>query len=93
VGLQGELAKGPVTLLRIGGKAMDQVWLAEGEIISSGSADNLCRTQAEIRLTAGGRVDDLLRSPLGNHLVLVNGHHLARLESWSREFGNFGARS
>jgi L-fucose isomerase-like protein len=93
VGLQGELANGPVTLLRIGGKALDRVWLAEGEIISSGSADNLCRTQAEIRLTAGGRVDDLLRSPLGNHLVLVNGHHLARLESWSREFGNFGARS
>jgi L-fucose isomerase-like protein len=92
VGLQGELANGPVTLLRIGGKALDQVWLAEGKIISSGSADNLCRTQAEIRLTAGGRVDDLLRSPLGNHLVLVNGHHLRRLESWRREFGNFGAR-
>jgi L-fucose isomerase-like protein len=87
VGIQGELANGPVTLLRIGGKAMDQVWLAEGEIIASGSADNLCRTQAEIRLTSGGSVDDLLRSPLGNHLVLVNGHHRQRLDSWCREFG------
>jgi L-fucose isomerase-like protein len=82
VGIQGVLAAGPVTLLRIGGRQMDRVWLAEGEILGSGKADNLCRTQAEIRLTGGGRVADLLRAPLGNHLVLSFGHHLERLQSW-----------
>jgi L-fucose isomerase-like protein len=82
VGIQGTLPAGPVTLLRIGGKAMDRLWIAEGEILRSGNAENLCRTQAEIRLTRGGTVTDLLRAPLGNHLVVVLGHHLDRLQGW-----------
>jgi L-fucose isomerase-like protein len=82
VGIQGKLPKGPVTLLRIGGQKLDRVWLAEGEILRSGTAENLCRTQAEIRLSSGGNVVDLLRTPLGNHLVLVPGHHIERLQSW-----------
>ena len=82
VGIQGVLPAGPVTLLRIGGKSLEYLWLAEGELLRSGDADNLCRTQAEVQLTRGGEVTDLLRAPLGNHLVLVPGHHLDRLQSW-----------
>jgi L-fucose isomerase-like protein len=82
VGIQGVFPNGPVALLRIGGREMDRVWLAEGEIVQSGHAENLCRTQVEIRLTGGGTVDDLLRTPLGNHLVLVSGHHLERMKAW-----------
>jgi L-fucose isomerase-like protein len=88
VGIQGTLPTGPVTLLRIGGKKMDRLWLAEGEILRSGEAENLCRTQAEIHLTRGGTVADLLRAPLGNHLVLVFGHHLRRLQSWCEGTAN-----
>ena len=84
VGIQGALPTGPVTLLRIGGKKMDRLWFAEGEILRSGDAENLCRTQVEIRLTNGGTVSDLLRAPLGNHLVLVYGHHLTQLRSWCK---------
>jgi hypothetical protein len=61
---------------------MDRLWLAEGEILRSGNAENLCRTQVEIQLTNGGNVTDLLRAPLGNHLVVVSGHHLDRLRRW-----------
>lgn len=82
VGIQGTLPKGPVTLLRIGGTGMDRLWLAEGEILQSGSAENLCRTQVEVRLSNGGTVADMLREPLGNHIVLVFGHHLDRLQRW-----------
>ncbi len=81
VGLQGEIPPGPVTLLRIGGVRMERVWLAEGELVRSGDAEDLCRTQAKVRLTQGA-VSDLLRAPLGNHLVLVPGHHAGRLRSW-----------
>jgi L-fucose isomerase-like protein len=84
VGIQGTLSNGPVTLLRIGGKKMKQLWLAEGEIIQSGKAEDLCRTQAEISLSAG-KVSDLLETPLGNHLVMVQGHHLKRLEGWWKQ--------
>jgi L-fucose isomerase-like protein len=82
VGIQGTLPAGPITLLRIGGKLMDQLWLAEGEILRSGNSENLCRTQVEIRLIRGGTISDLLRRPLGNHLGLVFGHHLDRLRTW-----------
>ncbi len=81
VGIQGVIANGPVTLVRIGGSGMERVWIAEGAIIASGTAENLCRTQAQIMLSDGS-VSDLLTSPLGNHIVLVPGHHAARLRSW-----------
>jgi hypothetical protein len=41
---------------------------AEGEVLRTGVAENLCRTQFEIQLTNGGTVTDLLRAPLGNHM-------------------------
>jgi len=82
VGIQGKLPEGPVTLLRIGGKKMDKIWLSEGSILQNGNADNLCRTQAEIRLERGGQVADLLKAPLGNHLIVLIGHHMDRLMEW-----------
>ena len=36
----------------------------------------------QIEVGPGGTVGDLLRAPLGNHLVLVKGHHLTRLQAW-----------
>ncbi len=81
VGIQGTLANEPVTLIRIGGKRMEKLWLAEGDIIQSGKSEDLCRTQAEIRLSTG-HVSDLLNAPLGNHLTMVQGHHLKRLHDW-----------
>jgi L-fucose isomerase-like protein len=82
VGIHGTLPSGPVTVFRIGGKEMNRLWLAEGEVVRSGNAENLCRTQAEIRLTSGGTVTDLLRAPLGNHVVMARSHHLDRLQRW-----------
>jgi L-fucose isomerase-like protein len=81
VGIQGTLPNGLVTLLRIGGTAMDEIWLVEGEILQAGDAEDLCRTQAEVRLMHG-KVQDLLHAPLGNHLILVKGHHADRLRAW-----------
>ena len=84
VGIQGTLANGPVTLLRIGGKKMEQLWLAEGDIIQSGNAEDLCRTQAKIKLSEG-QISELLENPLGNHLIMVQGHHLKRLKGWWKQ--------
>ncbi|MBN1261588.1 MAG: hypothetical protein JXB35_13000 [Anaerolineae bacterium] len=85
VGIQGILPSGPVTLLRIGGKEMRALWLAEGELLEAGEAENLCRTQARVQLSLG-HVTDLLHAPLGNHLVLVPGHHADRLLAWWETF-------
>jgi len=81
VGIQGDLPLMPVTLLRIGGKGMDKLWVAEGDIIAVGNAENLCRTQAKVKLSRG-HVTDLLKAPLGNHVVLVPGTHADRLLRW-----------
>jgi L-fucose isomerase-like protein len=81
VGIQGTISNGPVTLLRIGGKNMDKIWIAEGEIIQSGKAEDLCRTQVEVKLTTG-TVKEILQAPLGNHLILVRGHHHKHLVEW-----------
>ncbi len=85
VGIAGELLLGPVTLLRIGGSRMEQLWLAQGEVVETGEAENLCRTQAHLRLEQG-HVRELLRAPLGNHLVLVPGHHAERLRTWQETY-------
>ncbi len=71
--LEGSMALGPVTLLRIGGKALDDLWVAEGEIVSTGCEDTLCRTQVDVQLR-DFQLSELLDHPLGNHLVLTPGH-------------------
>jgi len=81
VGIQGDIPLGPVTLARIGGAMMDALWLAEGDITANGDAENLCRTQVDIALSRG-EAGDLLRAPLGNHIILIRGHHADRLAEW-----------
>jgi len=83
VGMHGEFAPGPITVVRVGGTAMDLLWLAEGEILHPGDEPDLCRTQVELRLEDGA-VASLLNDPLGNHLVMIQGHHADRLKTWWR---------
>ena len=81
VGISAEFAAQPVTLIRLGGVDLDECWIVEGAIISTGDDADLCRTQVRVSLSSGN-VDDLLTHPLGNHLVLASGHHERRLRSW-----------
>ena len=83
VGIGGHLAAQPVTLLRIGGRELDEVWIADADVVAGGDDPHLCRTQATVELV-DRRVDELLDRPLGNHLTVVPGHHAARFERWWR---------
>jgi L-fucose isomerase-like protein len=83
VGISGQFAAQPITLIRVGGADLEQCWIAEGDIISTGDDADLCRTQVTIALSTG-HVGELLTHPLGNHLVLAAGHHERRLRSWWR---------
>ena len=84
VAISGDLTEGAVTLLRIGGREMDMLWVVEGSATSSGGDETLCRTQVHVRLNDASRLEELLEEPLGNHLILVAGHHADRLRSWWR---------
>jgi L-fucose isomerase-like protein len=81
VGISGQFAAQPVTLIRIGGRDLEECWIVEGDIIATGDDGDLCRTQVTVALSSG-QVGDLLTHPLGNHLVLAAGHHEARLRRW-----------
>lgn len=86
VGIQGELSKGKITLLRIGGKNLEKIWLTNGEIIESGNQENLCRTQVKVKLHGSSKPNDLLISPLGNHILIFRGNYTKELFNWWENF-------
>jgi L-fucose isomerase-like protein len=86
VGIAGEFRKGDVTLARIGGESLEKVWIAEGELLESPHEEGLCRTQAVIRLD-GESIGKLLGAPLGNHIVVVRGHHEKIIRKYMRLSG------
>jgi L-fucose isomerase-like protein len=85
VALQGRLRFDAVTLIRIGGQSMNRLWLADGEILQAGDAEDLCRTQVKVRLSSKVSVLELLHAPLGNHLVLIHGHHAEHMRRWWKD--------
>lgn len=86
VGIEGELSKGKATLFRLGGAELDRLWISNGEIIQSGSDENLCRTQALVKLHGSNKVSDLLNDPLGNHMLLLRGNYAKELQNWWEMF-------
>lgn len=84
VGIEGRLAPQPVTLARIGGAKLDEVFLTEGRIIGGGDSPDRCRTQLELEME--GDLGDLLRRPLGNHHVLIRGRWAEHLRTYRRLF-------
>lgn len=81
VGVAGRFADQPVTLIRLGGKDMELAWLVDGELSAGQARGHLCRTQATITVEPA-RAGELLSHPLGNHLLLIPGHHAERLRTW-----------
>ncbi len=81
VGVQGTFAPGPVTLVRLGGTRLEWLRAIDGTLVGNTDHADLCRTQVEVEL---GRVaiEAMLANPLGNHVLMVPGHHAARLRRW-----------
>ena len=73
IGISGTFPEGDYTMFRLGGERLDQLFVREGRLESSEFRNDLCRTQLRIRMSEP--VDELLHSPLGNHHILIPGHH------------------
>ncbi len=84
--IEGQLCPGPYTLVRFGGRRLEQGLFVEGEVLSErlGRAD-LCRTQAVFAMPPSA-AERLLVRPLGNHHVLVSGHHGEELNAFHELF-------
>jgi L-fucose isomerase-like protein len=86
VAVQGQVDPGPVTIARIGGARLDDLFVADGAVVAGGDHPQRCRTQVHVQLDSG--VGALLAHPLGNHHVLVRGHWAA----WLREYHDIFVR-
>ncbi len=84
VGIAGTFPPGPVTVVRLGGDELEQLWCADGEALPTTPRPGRCRTQVDISV-APERAGELLTAPLGNHLVVVPGHHAQEIVAWWRE--------
>lgn len=73
IAIQGILPKGDITLIKCGGVCLDEYYVSNGTLIDNTDYNSLCRTQVRIRLNTP--VDYFLRSPLGNHHIMLCGNH------------------
>lgn len=74
VGIQGFFEHGPVTVVRVGGKNLDEGFVMAGEEIGVEFSASRCRTQLRVELPYNAK-DYFLREPLGNHHIIVRGNY------------------
>jgi L-fucose isomerase-like protein len=80
----GRLPSGDVTLLRLGGRELEHLWCVDGQALRTTPREGRCRTQLDVRV-APFAVAEMLDHPLGNHLVVLFGHHANNLQHWWKE--------
>ena len=80
IGLQGLMHEGDITLFKCGGECLDEYYVSEGYLVENTNLISACRTQ--FRLKMNKPVDYFLNNPVGNHHVLIQGHHAAALQEF-----------
>lgn len=73
IGIQGVMPTGEVTIVKCGGECLNEYYLSTGNLTENTNYVNMCRTQVRIRMNTP--VDYFLKTPLGNHHVMVRGNH------------------
>ena len=84
VGIAARIPPGPCTVFRLGGERLNHLFVREGNITESLTREDLCRTQ--VKISVDGPLEPLLSSPLGNHHVLITGHHRDLIERFFNRF-------
>lgn len=79
VGIRGYMKPGPVTIFKVAGD-FSRHFVAEGELLECQAKPGLCRTQLLIRLADHTQTEYFFTDPIGNHHVVLPGHHKALLE-------------
>ena len=79
VGIRGYMKEGPVTIFKVAGD-LSRHFITEGTLERNQAKPDLCRTQQVIRLDDKHQTAYFLHEPIGNHHIIVPGHHQALLE-------------
>lgn len=81
VGIHGNIPEGPVTILKVDG-ALKRTFACDADLERNEYGSQLCRTQVLVRLSDPSVIRDyFLREPIGNHHVLLPGHHAAAFKA------------
>ena len=80
VGIRGYMKEGPVTIFKVSGD-LSRSFIQEGELIRNQAKPDLCRTQQVIQLSDPSQTSYFLNNPIGNHHIILPGHHQELLNS------------
>ena len=83
VGIKGYMPQGDITIFKVSGN-LDRYFIAEGTLLDNLSKKDLCRTQVLVKLDDSSQYDYFLTNPIGNHHVILPGHHRALLETFMK---------
>ena len=78
-GVRGFMKEGPVTVFKVSGD-LKRHFIAEGRLVMSLALPNMCRTQQVIQLSDRMQAHYFLSDPIGNHHIVLPGHHRDELE-------------
>ena len=79
VGIRGFMKPGPVTIFKASGD-LSRHFAEEGVLIENQGKPDLCRTQQVIKLADKEAARYFLTNPIGNHHIIMQGHHKAVLD-------------
>ena len=79
VAIRGFMKEGPVTVFKVSGD-LKRNFIAEGTLVCNQEKPDLCRTQQVIQLDDKSLVLYFLTNPIGNHHIIMPGHHKELLE-------------
>lgn len=79
VGIRGFMKEGPVTVFKVSAD-LARHYAEEGYLVENLSNPNMCRTQQLIRLCNPQCAKYFLTNPIGNHHIILPGHHKKLLD-------------
>ena len=85
VAVEGIFDPMDMTVVKCGGKGMEQYFISKARLLQCTTNPNMCRTQLHLRLEQP--LDYFLEHSIGNHHVIVRGDHTARIETALRMLG------
>ena len=83
VGIHGEVKEGDATIFRLN-SALTECFVEEGSIKNNQYENKLCRTQIVCNFP---ELDKILKTPLGNHELIILGHHKKALVEYFESVG------
>ena len=84
VAVRGEMQEGDVTVFKVSGD-LSRYYVDEAVLVENLCEKDLCRTQLMLR--TGSSLDYFLKSPLGNHHVVLKGRHASLISAFMDSAG------